>query len=79
MIQNYVQLNSFLFSEVAVMIMTICIMVIIFVAGFFLGRTMRIKKLEDEWDKKLVEYQKAINEILGKVGIPESLRKEDEK
>jgi len=78
-IQNYVQLNSFLFSEVAVMIMTICIMVLIFAMGFFLGRTMRIKKLEDEWDKKLVGYQKAINEILGKVGISESIRKEDKK
>lgn len=78
MIQNYVQLNSILDSEVAVMIAAICIMVIIFAMGFFLGKTMRIKKLEDEWNKKLAEYQKAINEILEGAGISKKvgLRKE---
>jgi hypothetical protein len=37
--------------------------------GFCLGRYMRIKKLENEWNKELVESQKAINEILEKAGI----------
>ena len=71
MIQNYVQLNSILDSEVAVMIVTICFVALIFIAGFFLGRAMRIKKLEDKWDEILAEYQKAINEILEKAGTSE--------
>lgn len=81
MIQNYVQLNSILDSEVAVMIITICFIVLIFVAGFFLGRIMRIKKLEDKWDKILKEYQKEINEIWEKSGLSKeiSLRREGNK
>jgi len=80
-IQNYVQLNSILDSEVAVMIMTVCVMVIIFAMGFCLGRYMRIRKIEDKWDKELVETQKVINEILKKAGIPKeiSLKREDKK
>lgn len=79
MIQNYVQLNSILFSEAATMIIGICFLILIFVAGFFLGRAMRIKKLEDKWDKKLAEYQEAINEILEKAGMPQriGLKRED--
>lgn len=80
MIQNYVRVNSLLDSEVGVMVATICFIVLIFVAGFFLGRIMRIKKLEDKWDKVLLEcqkeYKKVINEILEK---EINLRKEDEK
>jgi len=40
---NYVQLNSLLDSEVVTVIVAICFMVIIFVMGFCLGRFMRIK------------------------------------
>ncbi len=69
MIRSYVRVNSLLDSEVGVMITTIYFIALIFVAGFFLGRIMRIKKLEDGWDKKLAEYQKAINEILKKAEI----------
>ena len=66
--KNFVQLNSILDSEVATVIVTICFMVLIFVAGFFLGRIMRIKKLEDRWDKVFAEYLKAINDILENAG-----------
>ena len=62
------------------MVATIFLIALIFAAGFFLGRIMRIKKLEDGWDKKLAEYQKAINEILEKAGMSEkvgSKREED--
>ena len=78
---NYVQLNNVLDSEVGVMISTICFIALIFAAGFFLGRIMRIKKLEDGWDKKLAEFQKEINEIWEKAGISKGigLRKEDNK
>jgi len=77
--QNYVRLNSILDSEVGVVIVTIFFIALIFVAGFFLGRIMRIKKLEDGWDKKLAEFQKEINEIWEKAGISKGigLRKED--
>jgi len=76
---NYVQLNSLLDSEVGVMIATIFFIVIIFAAGFFLGRVMRIKKLEDGWDKKLAELQKAVNEFYEKAEISKgiNLREED--
>lgn len=79
MYQNYVQLNNLLDSEVGTMIAVICFTVLIFVAGFFLGRIMRIKKLEDRWDKKLAEYQKEINLIWEKAGISKEtgLKKED--
>ena len=78
---NYVQLNNLLDNEVVTLIATICFIVIIFAMGFCLGRIMRIKKLEDKWDKELVESQKAINEILEKAGISKgiSLRREDNK
>lgn len=79
MIQNYVQLNSILDSKVATIVATIFFIVLIFAAGFFLGRVMRIKKLEDKWEKELAGYQKTINEALEKVGISKEigLRKED--
>ncbi|MBA7557221.1 hypothetical protein ES705_49963 [subsurface metagenome] len=70
---NYVQLNSLLDSKVGVMIAVICFMVIIFAIGFCLGRIMRIKKLEDKWDKELGKLQKAINEALGKAGISKEI------
>ena len=40
---------------------------------------MRIKKLENEWNKELVKTQKAINKILEKAGIYKeiSLRRGD--
>ncbi len=69
MIRNYVQVNNLLDSEVGIMIATICFIVLIFVAGFSMGRIMRIKKLEDKWDKVLLGYQKDINEILKKAEI----------
>jgi len=76
---NYVQLNSLLDSEVAVIIVTICFIVLIFATGFCLGRFIRIKKIEDKWDKELAKTQKVINEILKKSGIPKeiSLKRED--
>jgi len=70
---NYVQLNSLLYSEAGTMIAIICFMVIIFAMGFCLGRYMRIKKLENEWNKELVKTQKAINEILEKAGISKEI------
>jgi len=70
---NYVQLNSLLDSEMGTMIAVICFIALIFAMGFFLGRIMRIKKLEDRWDKILAEYQKAINEILEKAGISKEI------
>ena len=78
---NYVQLNNILDSEVGVMISTICFIALIFAAGFFLGRIMRIKKLEDRWEKELVKLQKIFNRILEEAGISReiSLRKEDNK
>jgi len=78
---NYVQLNSLLDSKVGVMIAVICFMVIIFAMGFCLGRIMRIKKLEDKWDKELGKLQKAISEALGKAGVFKeiSLRRENNK
>jgi len=63
-VNNYVQLNNILDSEVGVMISTICFIALIFAAGFFLGRIMRIKKLEDRWEKELVKLQKTFNGIL---------------
>jgi len=62
---NYVQLNNILYSEVATLIAAICFIIIIFAMGFCLGRFMRVKKLEDKWDKELGKLQKAINETLG--------------
>jgi len=78
---NYVQLNSLLDSEMGIMIAVICFMALIFAMGFSLGRYMRIKKLENEWNKELMKSQKAINEILEKAGISKeiSLRREDDK
>lgn len=78
---NYVQLNSILYSEVATLIATICFIIIIFAMGFYLGRFMRVKKLESEWNKELVKTQKVINEILEKAGISKeiSLRRENNK
>lgn len=78
---NYVQLNNVLDSEVGVMISTICFIALIFAAGFFLGRIMRIKKLEDRWEKELVKLQKTFNRILEEAGISReiSLRREDNK
>ena len=74
---NYVQLNNLLDSEVGVMIATIFFVALIFAAGFFLGRIMRIKKLEDKWNKVLLEcqkeYQKITNEIIEKAGTPEEI------
>ena len=78
---NYVQLNSLLDNEVVTLIVAICFIVLIFAMGFCLGRNMRIKKLEDKWDKELTKTQKVINKILEKSGIPKevSLRREDDK
>ena len=78
---NYVQLNNLLGNEVVTLIATICFIVIIFAMGFCLGRNMRIKRLEDKWDKELTKTQKVINEILEKSGISKevSLRREDNK
>jgi len=78
---NYVRLNNLLDNEVVTFIATICFMVIIFAMGFCLGRFMRIKKLEDKWDKELTKTQKVINEILEKAGIFKeiSLRREGDK
>lgn len=78
---NYVQLNSLLDNEVVTLIVAICFIVLIFAIGFRLGRNMRIKKLEDKWDKELTKTQKVINEILEKSGISKevSLRREDNK
>ena len=78
---NYVQLNSLLDSKVGVMIAVICFMVIIFAMGFCLGRNMRIKKLEDRWEKELVKLQKTFNGILEEAGIFKeiSLRREENK
>lgn len=76
---NYVQLNSLLYSEAGTMIAIICFIILIFAMGFCLGRIMRIKNIEDKWDKELVKTQKAINEILKKSGISKeiSLRRGD--
>jgi len=76
---NYVRLNSILGSKVAIMIAAICFIALIFFMGFCLGRIMRIKKLENRWDKALKESEKAINEILEKSGISKeiSLKRED--
>ena len=41
--------------------------------GFCLGRFMRVKKLENEWNKELMKTQKAINEILEKAGISKEI------
>jgi len=78
---NYVQLNNLLDSEAGTMIGVICFIVIIFAMGFCLGRIMRIKKIENEWNKELVKTQKAINEILEKAGISKeiNLRRGDNK
>ncbi|MBA7549380.1 hypothetical protein ES705_41860 [subsurface metagenome] len=78
---NYVQLNNLLNSEASTLIAAICFIVIIFAMGFCLGRFMRIKKIENEWNKELVKTQKAINEILEKAGISKevSLRRGDNK
>jgi len=56
-------------------------MVIIFAMGFCLGRNMRIKKLEDRWEKELVKLQKTFNGILEEAGIFKeiSLRREENK
>jgi len=70
---NYVRLDSPLDNEIVTLIVAICFMVLIFAIGFCLGRNMRIKKLEDEWDKELVKTQKVINEILEKSGIPKEV------
>jgi len=70
---NYVQLNNILYSEVATLIAAICFMIIIFAMGFCLGRYMRIKKIENEWNKELVKTQKAINEILEKAGVSKEI------
>ena len=70
---SYVQLNSPLNNEVVTLIAAICFMVIIFAMGFCLGRIMRIKKLEDKWDKTLAESEKAINEILEEMGISKEM------
>ncbi|GAI75211.1 unnamed protein product, partial [marine sediment metagenome] len=62
-------------------IVAICFIVLIFAIGFCLGRYMRIKKLENEWNKELGKLQKAINEALEKAGVFKeiSLRREDNK
>lgn len=70
---SYVRLNSLLDSKVATLIAAICFMIIIFAMGFCLGRFMRVKKLENEWNKELMKTQKAINEILEKAGISKEI------
>lgn len=70
---NYVRLDSLLDNKMATLITAICFIVIIFAMGFFLGRIMRIKKLEDKWDKTLAESEKAINEILEEMGISKEM------
>ncbi|GAH73736.1 unnamed protein product [marine sediment metagenome] len=66
---NYVRFNNPLNNEMVTLLVAIFFIVIIFALGFCLGRYMRIKKLENKWDKELVKTQKIINEILGKSGI----------
>lgn len=68
-VNNYVQLKYILDNDAFIVIATVCFIAIIFFMGVCLGRYMRIKKLEDKWDKELVKTQKIINEILGKSGI----------
>jgi len=70
---NYVQLNSLLDNEVVALIAAICFIALIFVMGFCLGRIIRIKKLEDKWDKELTELQKSFNGFLEEVGISKKI------
>ncbi|MBA7661250.1 hypothetical protein ES703_69265 [subsurface metagenome] len=66
---NYVRFNNPLNNDMVTLLAAIFFIVIIFALGFCLGRYMRIKKIEDKWDKELVKTQKIINEISGKSGI----------
>lgn len=72
MIQNYVQLKSILNSEVAALIAAICFIALIFVMGFFLGRHLRIKDLENKFNNKfnqeLQKIKEALNQFLEKEG-----------
>lgn len=70
---NYVQLKYILDNDAFILIAAICSIALIFFMGFCLGRYMRIKRLEDKWDKELVKTQKVINEILEKSGIPKEV------
>jgi len=70
---NYMQLNSLLDNEVVTLIVAICFIALIFVMGFCLGRIIRIKKLEDKWDKELTELQKIFNGFLEEVGISKKI------
>ncbi|GAH86027.1 unnamed protein product [marine sediment metagenome] len=73
---NYIQLNNPLDNGMITLlavVFLILIILIILAIGFLLGRYMRIKKLEDKWDKELVKTQKIINGILGKSGIPKEV------
>lgn len=78
---NYVRLNNLLDNEAVTLIVAICFMVLIFAIGFCLRRNMRIKELEDKWDKELGKLQKDINEALGRAGVFKemSLRRENNK
>ncbi|MCK4447005.1 MAG: hypothetical protein KAW56_07980 [Candidatus Marinimicrobia bacterium] len=76
---NYVQLKSILDSDIVIVIAAICFIVIIFAVGFCVGRIMKIKNIEDKWDKQLKKSEKAINDILEKEGIFKeiTLKRED--
>jgi len=76
---NYVQLKNILGSGVATIIAAICFIALIFFMGFCLGRIIRLKKLEDKWDKQLTKSEKAINEILKEAGVSKEiiLKRED--
>lgn len=67
------QLNSLLDNEVAILIIAICSIALIFGIGFCLGRIMRIKKLEDKWDKQLDRVKKTFNEFMEEAGMPQRI------
>lgn len=73
------QLESVLNNQAFIIIVAICFIVLIFAIGFFLGRIMRIKKIEDKWDKAFIKTQKTINKFLKEEGISKeiSLKRED--
>ena len=76
------QLNSLLDNEVVTLIVVICFILLIFIIGFLLGRFMRIRNLEDTWDKQLNRVKKTFNEFMEESGMPQridDIRREDNK
>jgi len=74
---NYVQLKNILDNEVAIMMGAICFAiffsVLIFAMGFCLGRIMRIKDLENKWDKELNRIKDIFNEFMEEAGMPQRI------